>query len=217
MIEAVLFDFGGVYTASPFDVIRDGGATFGLEPDEIMHLVFGPYDTDTDHPWHRLERGELPLLEARELLVELAREQGHDLDPFEVLKGIAVGGSAAEILVERTIELRRDGYRTALITNNIAEFKDGWRKLVPVDDMFEVVIDSCEIGMRKPDPRVFELALERLGGVPAARSVFLDDAPGNIAAARALGMETVHVGTDRAAAVAALDAILAARNGQGPT
>src|SRR5437870_4869763 len=164
-IKAVLFDFGGVYTASPFDVIRGGGARFGIDPDELFAIVFGPYDVDTDHPWHRLERGELPMVEARDLLIALALEQGHDIDPFEVLKGIAVGGGAAELLVERTITLRREGYRTALITNNVAEFKDGWRNLVPVDEMFEVVIDSCEIGMRKPDPRVFMLALEQLGGI----------------------------------------------------
>src|SRR4051794_32314488 len=110
MIEAVLFDFGGVYTASPFESIRAGGAEFGIDPDELFGIVFGPYDDDTDHPWHRLERGELPLFEARDLLIELAREQGHDIDPFEVLKSLAVGGEAAEILVDRTIQLRCDGY-----------------------------------------------------------------------------------------------------------
>jgi epoxide hydrolase-like predicted phosphatase len=208
MIDAVLFDFGGVYTASPFESIRTGGAEFGIDPDELFGIVFGPYDDDTDHPWHRLERGELPLFEARDLLIELARERGHDIDPFEVLKSLAVGGEAAEILVERTIRLRRDGYRTALITNNIAEFADGWRKLVPVDEMFEVVIDSSAVGMRKPDLRIFRLALEQLGGVAPERSVFLDDAPGNIAAAKALGMHTVLVGSDRVAAVAELDALL---------
>lgn len=210
VIEAVLFDFGGVFTGSPFDTIREGGAAFGIDPDELFDLVFGPYDTDTDHPWHRLERGELALVEARELLVALARERGHDVDPFEVLKTISIGGGASELLVERTLQLRRDGYRTALVTNNIAEFRDGWRKLVPVDDMFEVVVDSCEVGMRKPDARVFHLALELLGGVAAERAAFLDDAPGNIAAARRLGMHTVHVGPDRVAAVAQLDALLAA-------
>jgi epoxide hydrolase-like predicted phosphatase len=214
MIEAVLFDFGGVFTGSPFDTIRDGGARFGIDPDELFSIVFGPYDRDTDHPWHRLERGEVPLFEARDLLIELARERGHDIDPFDVLKHTVIGGEASELLVERTIELRREGYRTALITNNIAEFSDGWRRLVPVDEMFEVVIDSCEVGMRKPDARVFRLALERLGGIAPERSVFLDDAPGNIAAARALGIHTVHVGPDRAAAVLALDTILAdAREG----
>jgi putative hydrolase of the HAD superfamily len=208
VIEAVLFDFGGVFTGSPFDTIRTGGARFGIDPDELFDIVFGPYDADTDHPWHRLERGELPLFEARDLLIDLARERGHDIDPFEVLKHVAIGGEASEVLVARTIELRRAGYRTALITNNIAEFKDGWRRLVPVDDMFEVIVDSCEVGMRKPDRRVFHLALERLGGIPPERAVFLDDAPGNVAAANAMGMHTILVGADRVAAVAELNSIL---------
>jgi len=215
MIEAVLFDFGGVFTGSPFDTVRAGGVKFGIDPDELFDIVFGPYDVDTDHPWHRLERGEVPLFEARELLIALARDRGHDIDPFEVLKHTSIGGSASELLVARTIELRRDGYRTALITNNIAEFKDGWRALVPVDEMFEVVIDSCEVGMRKPDARVFHLALERLGGVAPEHAVFLDDAPGNIAAARALGMQVVLVGPDRVGAVAELNSILEAAASHG--
>lgn len=210
MIEAVLFDFGGVFTGSPFEVIRAAGGDLGIDPDELFEMVFGPYDEDTDHPWHRLERGELTLFDARDLLIAHALERGHDVDPFEVLKHTAIGGEAAHVLVERTLRLREEGYRSALITNNIAEFKDGWRNLVPVADMFEVVVDSCEVGMRKPDARVFHLALERLGGIAPERSVFLDDAPGNIRAAQQLGIHAILVGPDRAAAVGELDALLAA-------
>jgi putative hydrolase of the HAD superfamily len=110
-------------------------------------------------------------------------------------------------MVERTRRLRSDGVRTALVTNNVREFGDGWRSLVPVDDLFEVVIDSSHAGVRKPDPRIFRLALDALDVAPE-QSLFLDDFPGNIAAAGALGMRGILVGSDRLAAIAELDTLL---------
>ncbi len=209
MIEAVLFDFGGVFTGSPFHAVRESDTIAGYDPELVVELVFGPYDRDTDHPWHRLERGEVSLGDARELLVELARERGVDIDPFDALKGMAVDGSATEEFVERTRRLRDEGYRTALVTNNIREFSDGWRKLIPVDELFEVVVDSSMIGMRKPDARIFQHALAALGGIAPEHSVFLDDFQGNVDAAVALGMHGILVGADRLAAIPQLDALLA--------
>ena len=68
-IRAVLLDFGGVYTSSPFNVFVEAAAELGATPEQILALVFGPYDRDTDHPWHRLERGEIPLLDARQQIM----------------------------------------------------------------------------------------------------------------------------------------------------
>ena len=90
----------------------------------------------------------------------------------------------------------RAGYRTGIITNNVREFGDGWRALIPVDELFEFVVDSSHVGVRKPDPRIFALALEQLGCPDPASCVFLDDHPANVAAARALGMLAIHVGPD---------------------
>jgi putative hydrolase of the HAD superfamily len=113
-----------------------------------------------------------------------------------------------EAVVERARAIRSSGIRTALVTNNVVEFGEGWRSLVPVDDLFEVVIDSCHAGVRKPDPRIFALALDALG-VAAERCVFLDDHPANVAAAESLGMRGIVVGTDRVAAFDRLDELLA--------
>ena len=82
--------------------------------------------------------------------------------------------------------LRADGLRTAMITNNVVEFRDYWRAMLPLDELFDVVVDSSEVGMRKPDPRIFALALDQLGRPSRRRSIFLDDHPGNIAGAEAL-------------------------------
>ena len=102
-----------------------------------------------------------------------------------------------------------EGYATAIITNNVAEFGDGWRGLLPVDELFDAVIDSCEVGIRKPDPRIFEIAMERMQVTNPAEAVFLDDYPANVAAAEALGLNTVLVDADMASVIARLDEALA--------
>jgi len=79
--------------------------------------------------------------------------------------------------------------------------------MIPVDELFEVIVDSSAVGMRKPDPRIYHMALDQLGVAPE-RSVFLDDAPGNIAAARAIGMHAILVEDDHTLAFAELDRLL---------
>jgi putative hydrolase of the HAD superfamily len=208
-IDAVVFDFGGVFTPSPFDAMIALGERLEIEPSAAMLHVFGPYDRDTDHPWHQAERGELDIQLTRDAILEAARAEGLEIDLFEVFSLMAgTGGEVRPEMVERTRQLRADGYVTALITNNVAEFRDYWRPMLPLDELFDVVIDSSEVGMRKPDPRIFELALEQLGGVHPTRAVFLDDYPGNITAAEALGMYGVLVEATYVDAIVQLDGIL---------
>jgi len=95
----------------------------------------------------------------------------------------------------------------------VKEFGDAWRATFPVDELFEVVVDSSAVGMRKPDERIYRLTCERLGVDPTA-AVFLDDNHDNVAAARAVGMEAVHFGDDPWEALAALDAVLERRGVQ---
>jgi putative hydrolase of the HAD superfamily len=206
-IEAVVFDFGGVFTASPFTGIHAWHEEKGLDPAKGVRAVFGPYDQDTDHPWHQLERGEIALAAAAEQIKIVAAEAGLDIELADMFG--SMGGSTTRTdMVDKAVELKKAGYRTALITNNIKEFSDGWRAMIPVDDMFEVIVDSSAVGMRKPDPRIYQLALDQLG-VAAERSVFLDDAKGNIAAAEALGMKGILVEDDHLPALAELDRLLA--------
>jgi len=209
MYEAVLFDFGGVFTQSPFEVVRLHGEEIGADPELILEVLFGPYDRDEDHPWHRLERGEVALDDALAEIRTLADAAGLGIDPFSAFAKFGTGGTMADAMVERTRRLRADGYRTALITNNVKEFGDGWRGLIPVDELFEVVIDSSHAGVRKPDPAIFALATDALGIAPE-RCVFLDDFAGNITAAEALGIRGILVGADRLAAITALDEALSA-------
>jgi putative hydrolase of the HAD superfamily len=207
-IDAVLFDFGGVFTDSPFEAVRAMGADMGAPIDDVLAIVFGSYDEDTDHVWHRCERGELDLHTTRRSITEAGREAGLEIDLFEMLKYISSDGGPRHTVIERTRRLRDDGYRTALVTNNVLEFREFWRPMVPLDELFDVVIDSSEVGVRKPDRRIYELALTELGGVDPTRSIFLDDYPGNVEAARRLGMYGIVVESDPASALAELDRLL---------
>jgi epoxide hydrolase-like predicted phosphatase len=208
VLRAVLFDFGGVFTPSPFPVITDAAPELGLTPQAALELCFGIYDQDGDHPWHRLERGEITLEDARAQLAALAREQEIEVDVLALFGRMGAADPDREAMVEGAREIRRRGLRTALVTNNVREFGDGWRRMVPVDELFEVVIDSSHVGVRKPDPRIFQLALEAIE-IDASDAVFVDDHPGNIAAAEKLGMTGVLVGPDRPQALITLDEVLA--------
>ena len=209
-IDAVLFDFGGVFTVSPFTVARESGADRGLDMELAFELCFGPYHEDTDHPWHRLERGELPFNDARTELTQLAADRGLELDPITLLVGLVHEDTQREAVVERALKVKATGVRTAVVTNNVAEFGDGWRSMVPVDDLFDVIVDSCKAGIRKPDRRIYHLALDALDAEPS-RAVFLDDHPANVAAAEAIGIAGIVVGDDRLAAFDELERLLDGR------
>ena len=104
--------------------------------------------------------------------------------------------------------VRAKGLRTAIVTNNIREYGDAWRSQFPLDELFDAIVDSCEEGVRKPDPEIFQTALVRVGVDDASRAIFLDDFPGNVAAARAMGMHAILVGDDPTPALDELTALL---------
>lgn len=206
--DAILYDFGGVFTGSPFDTIGAAAGELGVSAERLLEIVFGPYHADTDHPWHQMERGEIEFVAARDALIAHARAEGLDLDPFSLLRNTAGrDGEHSAVMVAHLRELRVEGYRSAIVTNNLKEFRPHWEKLIPCDELFDAIVDSSFEGVRKPDPRIYEITLDRLG-VEADRAVFLDDFAANVEAARALGMAGVVVTRDREAAIAELDAIL---------
>ena len=199
-IHAVLFDFSGVLTTSPWPTIS---ASAGGD----MTFLTGPYHEDTDHPWHRLERGEITIDEWLTAVNAAAEEAGRalDLTPMQtLLTDLAVHDD----VVAHIGGLRADGYRTALVTNNVREAEAGWRAMIPVDDLFDVVVDSSSVGMRKPDPAIFTHTLDLLGGVAPTRAVFLDDVESNLVGARLAGLHTILVDDPPAPALLELDVLL---------
>lgn len=199
-ITAVLFDLTGVITTSPWPQLT---AAAGGN----VSLLVGEYHEDSDHPWHRLERGEISIASWFEEVTTLAEAAGVELDlsPMAALRDEMV---VFPQVVDRISALRREGYKTGLVTNNVREGSSMWRRLVDVA-LFDAVIDSSEVGIRKPNPAIFELALDRLAVADPSSAVFLDDLESNVAAARAFGMKAILVGDPPDDALTELDAMLA--------
>lgn len=208
-IEAVLFDYGGVFIASPFAAVGAMSEKLGVPAPALLDIIFGPYDRDTAHPWHRLERGEISLGIAREEILALGRERGSEIDLYEFFGAIAsITRGVVEPMVDCVRRLKGSGYRTAIVTNNVAEFSDHWRMTLPLDELFDSIVDSSQVGMRKPDPRIYSHALECLGNVAPHRAVFLDDFHGNVTAANNMGMHGILVEEDPTGAIEALERFL---------
>ncbi|MGH9214007.1 MAG: HAD family hydrolase [Acidimicrobiales bacterium] len=199
-IEAVLFDFTGVLTTSPW-------ASLSASANGDLALLVGRYDQDTDHPWHRMERGEITIEHWLVAAQALADEAGVTLD-LSPLDGLADSLTVHDDVVDHIRGLRADGFRTALVTNNVREGASRWRAMLPVDELFDVVVDSSEVGMRKPNPLIFEHTLGLLGGLAPDRAVFLDDVASNVVAARQAGLHGIVVPDPPAAALVELDQLL---------
>lgn len=199
-ITAVLFDFAGVLTSSPWIAMTAAGGG-------NLELLIGSYEEDTDHPWHQVERGEMAIKDWMTAVTETGKAEGIEVD-FTPLAAMLGGMTLHEPIIDRVRTLRDDGYKLGLITNNVREGSTTWRAMLPVDELFDVVVDSSEVGMRKPNPAIYHHALEALGGVPPEQAVFLDDSPGNVEGAKRAGLHAILV-DDPETAVAELDELLA--------
>jgi epoxide hydrolase-like predicted phosphatase len=201
----VLFDFHGVLTAaSPWDAFASAGGD--ADPDVVLEIFVGDYGSDTDHPWHQLERGEITMAEFGMGLLTRAQDAGVTLD-FAALRNYHSEMAVHPAMVDTVAELKARGYKTALVTNNVKEAGDDWRGLLDLDALFDAVVDSCVVGMRKPDPRIFAHTLELLGGVAPGAAVFLDDHPANVTGAERAGLQAILV-DDVDTAIAELHALL---------
>jgi putative hydrolase of the HAD superfamily len=200
--DAVMWDFGGVFSPSPFTTIEMIGREKGYDADAFFGAIFGPYDKDTDHPWHRLERGEIDFMTAREGIMDAARSAGMEADPLELFTRMGQeGGGMRSDVVSLATQIKASGFQTAIVTNNAKEFRESWTKSVPIDDICHAIVDSSEIGIRKPDRRIFEVALDKLGVEDPSRAIFVDDFAANVEAAEAVGMRGVLVKDDYAPAL----------------
>jgi putative hydrolase of the HAD superfamily len=200
MIRAVMFDFGGVISSSPFEAF----ARFEREnrlPRDFIRTVNA---TNPDqNAWARLERSEVDLNAFSALWSAEARALGHDVDGRLVLQMLA-----GEIRPRMVAAIRhcRTRYKTACLTNNFLSAEAEVSEAVAsVYALFDAVLESRVLGVRKPDPRFYELACEAVGVRPD-ESVFLDDLGVNLKPARALGMHTIKV-TDPDEALAELERV----------
>ena len=206
-IRAVLFDFGGVVLSSPFEAFRHYEREHGL-PDDFIRTVNAT--NHHENAWALLERGEVDLEGFDELFREESKALGYEVPGLDVL-GL-LGGEVRPAMVTALRRIREHGLPLALLTNNFApqpDVEEGYHHRAEVAEalaLFDHVIESSKAGVRKPDPRAYELALEALG-VAAEHVVFLDDLGINLKPAREMGMTTIKV-LDGDQAIADLEAVL---------
>lgn len=210
-IRAIISDYGGVLTVPLVDAFEAFHDQSGIAPGVLGEAMeAGAAALGGAHPLFELECGRIPEERFIEILRRnLAPELGlrPELDRFKEIFFEALGINT-EMLGLLT-QAKAEGYRMALLTNNVREWEPLWRSSFDVDGIFETVVDSGFVGMRKPDPAIYELTLDRLEGISAAECLFIDDMEVNCEAARTLGMEAVRF-TDNNATVREIRARLAA-------
>jgi putative hydrolase of the HAD superfamily len=192
-LRAVISDFGGVLTNRLIEAFAAFQDESGISMEQLGRGMQRVAERDGEYPLFRLERGEVSEHDFLEDLAwGLEIELGHrpTLHRFREIYFEALRGNEAMLDVMR--ELRDRGYRMAILTNNVREWEELWRAKLPVDEIFELVVDSAWVGMRKPDPEIYRLTVSRLGEVEPHECMFVDDNEANVEAARALGMTAVH-------------------------
>lgn len=208
-IRAVLWDFGGVMTESPFPAFRRFEQAHGL-PENFLRTINAR--NPDGNAWARFERSELTPAEFDQAFAEEARAAGHEVRGLDVID--LLYGEVRPSMV-RALQACKRHYANVCVTNNVdagpgrgagrdPRRAGQWRAVL---GLFDTVIESSKVGARKPEPRFFELVCSHLGIAPE-QAVYLDDLGTNLRPARAMGMHTIKVG-DPAAALRELESALA--------
>lgn len=201
LIDAVLFDYGGVLTGPVRDSIAAWHAADGIDPASFSTTLKAWLSRGAAEgtPIHRLETGELSIPEFEALFAaELRTVNGTPIEPAGILGRLFAGMRPDPAMFTLAEELRGLGLRVGLLSNS-------WGNTYPrdrIDALLDPVVISGEVGLRKPDAAIYRLALDRLG-VAAEQTLFVDDAEPNVAGARAVGLRAL-LHTDAAATRAAL-------------
>jgi putative hydrolase of the HAD superfamily len=206
-IEAIISDFGGVLTTPlmpQFLALQD---EIGVSPESFGKALRSLTEEDGVNPLYKMERGEMTEAAFLDRL-------GDGLEPLighrphlHRFRELFIGGLEPNPeMIALMRELQADGRRMAMLTNNVREWEPLWRAMLPVDEIFETVVDSAFVGCRKPEPRIYEITLERIG-VAAEACLFIDDLEPNIEGARELGLQAVHF-RDNEQAIAEIRALV---------
>ncbi len=210
-ITTIVSDFGGVLT-TPLEGAFNGFAeTTGIT---LLELGAALHAIETDlgaNPIFELEVGRLP---EAEFVARLDAKLSEQLGRPSAITGFGETFFAHlhpnDPMIELMQGLRDRGYRMGLLTNNVREWEPLWRPMLPIDEIFEVVVDSAFVGLRKPAPEIYTLTLDRLEVEPAS-VLFIDDMDVNCVAARELGMHAVQF-VDNEQALTEIEAALMDRS-----
>lgn len=191
MIRALISDFGGVLTSPLLGAFTGYAADSGIPVEALGQAIFAIAQRTGANPLFDLETGHVTEEEfLTSLEGELARALGRQVSLHGFAEGYFAHLHPNERLIAYLRELPARGLRLALCTNNVREWEPLWRAKLPVDEIFEVVVDSGFVGHRKPDPEIYAITLDRLG-LDAGDCLFLDDVEINCTAARELGIRAV--------------------------
>ncbi|MDQ3571449.1 MAG: HAD family phosphatase [Actinomycetota bacterium] len=201
MIRAVICDFGGVLTTPLLRSFMAFQDQTGISGESLGKAMLRILEREGAHPLHELEKGNTT---EGEYLAKVAAELREELDHTpEMVSFSAIFFDALdpnEPMIETMRQAKAAGYRMAMLTNNVREWEPVWRAMLPVDEIFELVVDSAFVGMRKPEPEIYQLTLarlrehdgDRLGDLKFGECLFIDDLEVNCVAARELGMEAIQ-------------------------
>lgn len=187
-IRAVVFDIGGVIQDSPLHAIARYERDHGLPPDAINRAVVAAGEQGA---WSRLERGELTVEAWRAPFERDCRAHGLTVSATRLMQYIAEAGRERPQMLRAVSRLRERGLRVGALTNNWAT-ETSARGPHPIARHVDALVESRAVGMRKPDPRIYQLICRRLGVEPP-QAAFLDDIGRNLKSAKALGMHTIKV------------------------
>ena len=208
-IEAVISDFGGVLTSPLLDSFKAFRDSSGVPLEAIGTAMAAIMQRDGANPLFELETGR--MTEGRflgSLAAQLSRQLGREITLDGFGQQYLANLHPNQRLIDYMRELRRRGYKLAICTNNVREWEPLWRAKLPVDEIFDVVVDSAFVGARKPERLIYDVTLQRLGVDPQA-ALLIDDIELNCNAARELGINAVWFQSTEQA-ITAVEAALAA-------
>jgi putative hydrolase of the HAD superfamily len=206
-IDAVITDFGGVLTSPLLDSFVAFQDSSGISLESLGRAMAAVAARDGANPLFELETGR--ITEAQflgSLATELTQQLGRQVELHGFGERYFAHLHPNEQMIDYMRSLRERGLRLAICTNNVREWESRWRSMLPVDEIFDVVVDSAFVGTRKPEPRIYEITLDRLDA-PPDQAVFIDDVEYNVEAARALGIRSVWF-TSSDQAIAEIEAAL---------
>ncbi len=191
-IEAVISDFGGVLTTPLIQSFMAFQDETGISAENLGKAMQEIASSDGENPLFTLERGEITEATFLERMADaLEPLLGHrpEMHRFKEIYFEALNPNPPMIDLMR--ELKASGYRMAMLTNNVREWEPLWRSMLPVDELFETVVDSAFVGCRKPESKIYAMTLERIG-MPAESCLFVDDVQVNCEGAQKAGINAVH-------------------------
>jgi putative hydrolase of the HAD superfamily len=191
-VEGIISDFGGVLTSPLIDSFLAYQDSSGVSLEQLGMAMAAIGARTGVNPLFELETGRLSEAEFMSSIgAQLTEQLGRPVEMDGFGERYFATLEPNHTVIDYMRGLRGRGYRLAICTNNVREWEDRWRTLLPVDEIFDVVVDSAFVGTRKPEPRIYEITLERLE-VAAGAAVLVDDVEVNCDAARDLGMRAVH-------------------------